>query len=259
MKGFTKDGKFRPITDHKGVRKSRDVSAKEQGVRLKKDGSRIKTLKFKVWKYEDAPPDLEEKILEKLRSNALEFNDTFFAEDEGLIFDDDEKKDASDIGLNTPTPKFFDVGSNRGTDFLQFRDLEIKDENKFAKYLGINKALQNRIEFQIVNDENRDMSNTTLEIVPPDENGGVFGEGNISENSALDDLWKYNNEEIAPEDRLTEGQLETLISAVRKFDNLISMAQNHLTSNYESQFTDETLKENAEANEWEFDEDGNIA
>jgi len=37
MKGFTKDGKFHPITDYKkGTRKSRDQSAKTQGVRMKR-------------------------------------------------------------------------------------------------------------------------------------------------------------------------------------------------------------------------------
>jgi len=260
MKGFTKDGKFHPIKPYNKVRKSRDQSAKTKGVRLKRsDGSRIKTIEFKVWKYDDAPEDLQEKIIEKLRQNKLEFGDTFFAEDQGLIFDDNEKKDYSDIGLNAPFPKFFDVDSNRGTDFIQFRDLEIEDEDKFARYLGIGNELQKRIEFRIENDDERDMSNTTLAIVPPDESGGQFGEANIDNNSALDDLWKYNNEEIEPEDRLTEQQLETLIDAVNKFDNLMSMAQRHLTANYEDQFTDETLAEDARANEYEFNEDGDIA
>ncbi len=36
MKGFTKDGKFHPITEYKGVRKSRDQSTKEQGVKIRK-------------------------------------------------------------------------------------------------------------------------------------------------------------------------------------------------------------------------------
>lgn len=36
MKGFTKDGKFHPITDYKkGTRKSRDQKAKQQGVKIK--------------------------------------------------------------------------------------------------------------------------------------------------------------------------------------------------------------------------------
>ncbi len=36
MKGFTKDGKFHPITEYKGVRKSRDQTAKTKGVKIRK-------------------------------------------------------------------------------------------------------------------------------------------------------------------------------------------------------------------------------
>jgi len=248
-KGFTKDGKFRPTGN------SSRTSSREKSI--KPNGSRIKTLEFKVWKIDDAPDEVQEKIIEKLRMDKIEFQDAFFAEDQGLIFDDDEKKDATDIGLNMPFPKFFDVDSNRGTDFVQFRDLEIEDEDKFAKYLGINKALQKRVSFEIENDEKRDMDNTTLEIVPPDGIGRI-DERNISNNSALDDLWKYNNPEIDPEDRLTEQELDVLIDAVNKFDKLMSMTLRHLTNNFEDQFTDETLTEDARANDYDFDEDGKI-
>jgi len=38
LKGFTRDGKFHPITDYKkGFRKSRDQTAKTQGVRIRKE------------------------------------------------------------------------------------------------------------------------------------------------------------------------------------------------------------------------------
>lgn len=37
MKGFTKDGKFHPITDYKkGIRKSRDKQTKTQGITIRK-------------------------------------------------------------------------------------------------------------------------------------------------------------------------------------------------------------------------------
>ena len=254
-KGFTDSkGKFRP-TGNNGKKSSREKTIETSGMEM--DGSRTMNLKFTVWKFDNAPEEVKEKIIEKLRKDRFEFSDTFFAEDQGLIFDDDEKKDATDIGLNMPFPKFFDVGSNRGTDFVQFRDLQIEDENKFAEYLGINKELQKRVSFEIENDENRDMDNTTLEIVPPDGIGRI-DERNISNNSALDDLWKYNNPEINPEDRLTEKELDTLIDAVNKFDKLMSMTLKHLTNNYEDQFTDETLAEDARANDYDFDEDGMI-
>ena len=116
-KGFTKDGKFRP-TGNNGKKSSRDKS-------ITPDGSSIKTVKFKVWKYEDAPDDLQEKILENQRNSIAEDSDNFFAEDEGLIFDKDEKKDGSDIGLKNLFPENFSVGANRGDDFVQF-DLSLE-------------------------------------------------------------------------------------------------------------------------------------
>jgi len=42
LKGFTKDGKFHPITDYKGVRKSRDQKVKTDGIRLKRKGQLFK-------------------------------------------------------------------------------------------------------------------------------------------------------------------------------------------------------------------------
>ncbi len=49
MKGFTKDGKFHPITDYKGVRKSRDQSTKTKGVKFRK--ARDSTRKLGHYKY----------------------------------------------------------------------------------------------------------------------------------------------------------------------------------------------------------------
>ncbi len=252
MKGHMEKDGFHPHTEYKGVRKSRDQTAKLEGVRLKRtDGSRIKKVQFKVWKYDDAPEDLQEKIIEKLRQGKFEFSDTFFAEDQGLIFDDNEKKDYSDIGLNAPFPKFFDVGSNRGTDFVQFRDLEIEDENKFAKYLGINKKLQNKINFEFGNDNNRDMDNTTLEITLPSSEV-------ITTDNALDDFDGVLAKPSETFEDISRQEFISVLDAILKFDNLMSMTLRHLVNNYEDQFTDETLAEDARANEYEFDEDGNI-
>lgn len=40
MKGYTKDGKFHPITEYKGVRKSRNQSVKSKGVKIRKQRER---------------------------------------------------------------------------------------------------------------------------------------------------------------------------------------------------------------------------
>jgi len=41
MKGFTKDNKFHPIHNTKGVRKARDQTTKEEGVKIEETGSVI--------------------------------------------------------------------------------------------------------------------------------------------------------------------------------------------------------------------------
>ena len=256
MKGHMEKDGFHPHTDYKGVRKSRDQQAKTEGVRLKRsDGSRIKKLQFKVWKYDDAPEELQEKIIEKLRQSKFEFGDNFFAEDEGIIFDEKEKKDGSDIGLKNLFPKYYDVGSNRGTDFVQF-EFDIEDEKKLAKYLGISEKLRSKIQFGFKNDSTRfgGDNNTKLEIRDA-TNGEVV---DLDEDFIANPKGFDNFAVVPKEDRPTMTEYEQLQNAMEKWDDLMSMALRHLTLNYEDQFTDATLAEDARANEYEFDEDGNI-
>lgn len=267
-KGFKDDnGKFhptereliKPVKQDKEMKKLEEQFSKEVS---EKRASELKELKgrikeTRVFKFDDLESDVQEKVLESERTKVAEFSDTFFAEDQGLIFDDDEKKDADDIGLSNPSsPKYFDVGSNRGTDFVQY-ELEVKDEDKFAKYLGIGKELLNKIEFRFENDNNRDMSNTTLEIVPPRSTSGF--DSTITSQSAMDDLFRFNDPNFDDEERLSAQELETLIDAVSKFDSLMHMTLVHLSNNYEDQFTDERIKEDLEANEREFEADGTPA
>ena len=240
-KGFKdSSGKFHP-TGNNGT------SSKRKSIQP--DGSRIKSIQHKVWKFDDAPDDVQEKILERLRQEKSEFGDTFFSEDQGLIFDDNEKKEATDIGLNTPFPEFFDVDSNRGTDFVQFRDLKIENEGAFARYLGITQRLGKKIDFEFENDNNRDMSNTSLRILTP--MGDV-----IDSDTGFDDGVKFESPDR--EEDIDPTEFKALVEAVEKFSDLIFMAQKHLTSNYESQFTDETLEEEARDADYDFDEDGAI-
>ncbi len=64
MKGFTdKKGKFHPITDYKGVRKSRDQTTKTQGVKVQ----RKRLSGYDRW-VTSAPPDPEQEALENIVS-----------------------------------------------------------------------------------------------------------------------------------------------------------------------------------------------
>ena len=71
MKGFTKDNKFHPITDYKGVRKSRDQTTKTEGIR---------TTSIVRKKSDVVSLDEGRSMLTNLASDLSELNDEFSRE-----------------------------------------------------------------------------------------------------------------------------------------------------------------------------------
>ncbi len=265
MKGHMENGKFHPHTEYKGVRKSRDQQVKTKGVRLKRsDGSRIKKLEFKVWKYEDAPPDLQEKIIEKLRQQQYEFQDDWFAQGDALLYDKGEKKDAKDIGLKYAQPQAYDVDTNRGEDFIQF-DLEVEDPKKFQKYLGLSDAVMKKINYDFQNDSGNWGSNNTRLQFYDSSGGNTGGEINLSPDTAWADE-HYDEGDIDEDERTfhkddipTHNEVLEVLHAHDKFADLMDDSLANLKQSYEYQFSDEALISQAEANEWEFNEVGKIS
>ena len=257
------DGKFHPHTEYKkGVRKSRDQKEKTEGVRLQRtDGSRIKKVQFKVWKYKDAPHDLQETIIEKLRNNAYESQSDWFAQDDGILYDENAKMDAKDMGLKYAHPEYYDVDSNRGTDFIQFV-LEIEDSKKFQKYLGLPDAVNRKISYDFQNDTgNWGSNNTRLQFY--DSSGGEI---DLSPDTHWADEHYSEDEDVDEDERMfhkddipTHNEALLVLQAHDKFADLMDNSLRNLKRNYEYQFSDEALIDDAEANEWEFTEDGNIA
>lgn len=243
MKGFKdKNKKFHPINNKKGVRKSRDQNAKTQGVRLKRsDGSRIK--KIKIWKFDDAPKELQEKILEKNRDINVGFGDDFWADYDGIIYDRKTNIGDYDVFENYGN-KYYDL--DRGQ-YIQFPDLQIKDEKKLAKMLGIPESLQLKVDFNFVSEGERTTElefteESTLEVVREDD--------------TYEDYLKYVDKE---DKSLTKADWEKLQKAISKWSDLMHQAWVSLRDNYEYQFTDEAVKETLIANDYDFDEDGDMA
>ena len=229
---------------------------------LHNDAPRFK--QTRVWKFEEAPDDLKEKIIEKLRNNKFEENDDFFAQDEGIIFDKDEKKDGHDIGLKNLFPSRWDVGGNRGDDFIQFDELEIDNKKKFVDYLGLSKDLRAgeqlaKIDVEFRND--RESNNTALQFT--DVNGSNISlagdRGALFEHYGEEDDLPEDEKMFNKEDVPTQEEFDSMLRAHDKFADLMDDALIHLRNNYDFQFTDEALEEDATANEYDFDEDGNIA
>jgi len=72
MKGFTKDGKFHPITEYKGVRKSRDQSVKTQGVRMKRTSGRSLAKMFEI-KQASGSDERTERQFDRFTSSITDF------------------------------------------------------------------------------------------------------------------------------------------------------------------------------------------
>ena len=155
--GKGKDRKSFPITKPKGTSKTRfnkkpsTTKSRFKVPTLPNDPPKFDTKEIKVWKYENASEELQEKIIEKERQSISESQENFFAEDEGILFDNDEKKDAQDIGLKHVMPENYDVGGNRGEDFIQF-DLEIENSKKFHEYLGLTDKIMRKVSLNFEND-----------------------------------------------------------------------------------------------------------
>ena len=133
-KGFKdEDGKFHP-TEKKGGVSSKQLSTNpessnpdsKKASELKKEKGRIKEIR--VFKFDELEPDVQEKVIERERQNKAQFLDPiFFAEDEGILTQVDTKtKFFGNEVFKNVIPKFYDVASNRGTDFIQF-ELEFKE------------------------------------------------------------------------------------------------------------------------------------
>ncbi len=268
-KGFTKktNGKNQFIPTS-GTKKS-SISSKD--IRKKTTIQKSKGDEFKqrklhtvkdIWSWKEADDDLQEKILEKLRQDAYQTADDFFLEDDGAIYDKDEKKGAEEIGLNNPRPSAYEVGGNRGNDYVQF-DFEIKDQKKLYKYLGISDKLAEKVHVEF---HNEGEVNTQLQF---NDNTGGNTEGTGGEISLAGDtgfIYDHYTDEYGEgeedifhkEDVPTEEEGRSMLHAFDKFDDLMINTLHNITRNYEYQFEDEKLIEDAKANEWDFDKDGDI-
>lgn len=255
-----KDGKFRPTI----------WSPKKNGI--KKDSIDSSTTsnnaKYKLQEYyhfDDLSESAKERAIEHERNAMYEFQDNWFAEDEGILYDTETNFAGYDV-FKDVIPKYYDVDSNRGTDYIKF-DLEFKEggEQKLMKYLGIPKSLQDKISIRFsnshyevntqiaiydVNGNNIDLGEE-YEVKPSDFDKN--SEGELYSGSVGNNFWQ-----VWKEDLPTKTEYEKLQSAKEKWDDLMHESMIHLKNNYEYHYSDEAISENIEANEREFNKEGNV-
>jgi len=112
--------------------------------------------------------------------------------------------------------------------------------------IGVPESLRKKIDFGFVNEGER-----TTELKVYDETGDTITDGDD-----YDEYKKYANEDY---DILTKSEFEKVQQAIEKWSDLMHNAWVGLRDSYEYQFTDEALKEDAISNDYEFNEDGEIA
>ena len=186
-----------------------------------------------VYSYDDAPKEVQHKIIEKLRDLQANSGDDFYAEDEGILYDIESNPQFAghDIFKNV-MPKYWDLDGGRK--FIQF-DLELKDSEKLRKYLEVSKSVWDQVEPSF---ENKSQTNTMITFT--DDYG-----------SDLDEM------ENDPEG-FSGSEIQELHYAQKKWNELMDKSLKHLDINYEYHLSDEALIEDARGNDREFDENGDI-
>jgi hypothetical protein len=240
-----------------------------------------KTISY--WKLddEDIPFTLKEKILESLRDGMYE--DDWFAQDEYLCEPD---------VFHGFVPTSYDIGYTQSGNFIQFefgndvngfgvryygggynshwqkrsgktqgiktprgtlgaKSLADSQEQweKLREWLEIPKSTWKKIDVDFVNDEH---NNTSIEFEFRAEDG---------ENLLSDDMYGDGSYTWDAQTLLKEGfyswDITFVQNAMIKFDKMMDNALDNLEKAYEYQCSDENIIEMAEANDYEFDENGN--
>jgi hypothetical protein len=254
MKGFKKDGKFIPTEKRskstlttENVKFKKPISFGDDEFKKKKMGETIQKQNVKdVFTYDEAPQELKDKIIEQMRDDEYQHGDEWFAEYDGVIYD--QKTQIADYDMfNNYSKKYYDL--DRGQ-YIQFPELEVKDEIKLLKVLGLPKSILNKVEIGFNSERER---NTEIN----------FHEQSSGSNLAIGKHYdltyeEYKEDTPKDEDPLTKKEFEALEKASEKWDDLMHDAWKGLRDNYEYQFTDEALIEKAQSNDYEFDNDGNL-
>ena len=199
---------------------------------------KTKTINYYKIDDEDLPEDLKEKILDKLReTNSY---DNWFAEDEYLC-------EPEIFHEFAPTAWDIDRGSYIQFEFEAYDNskggsLPVCESNDLRQWLELPLTTWEKVNYEFINDE---YHNTKLEFRDA-ENGLELDEYNVNVSE------QYDHPTIYPWD------IKLLQEAVEKFDEMMDKALVTLREAHEYQSSDENMIDMAEANDWEFDESGEI-
>ena len=261
-----KDGKFRPTV----------WSPKKNGIKKGSIDSSTTSnnAKYKLQEYyhfDDLSESAKEKALEDARNFYAEFDAENVVDYDGQIYDSSVKPHFNgDDVFKEVRPVNYEIAGNRGNDYVQY-DLDFKEggEKRLMKYLGIPKSLQDKISIGFRNSNDNYIYKHNTDIVFYDVNGNDIDLGEEYEVKPSDFDKNYDGElysgsvgnnfwQVWKEDLPTKTEFDGLFSATDKWNNLMDNALDGLVQNAQYQYSDEAMKENIEANEWQFDKEGNV-
>ena len=186
MKGFTKDGKFHPIKPYNRVRKSRDNTTKEQGVRMKRTKGKFVKLNLTVDQAGDLGILLSNEILQdkeagqKSSKSITQLNEKLNrAERRRMIESGEIRKARENIGVERQKRydvtlyasgdeidpvRYFDVGAKNIRDAKKLALKELKkikfesnpDFNKFNEIVGDSERFPNSSELTLTDNVGRE-------------------------------------------------------------------------------------------------------
>jgi len=196
----------------------------------------MRTKTVNIYNFDELSDSAQEKAIENIRNRNYENND--FSErtlDDNYLFEpkhaileglfgDKYKGDPPILGNSRKV--YFSLDRDRYLDAT--KGIEVNDEHAFLQWLGIPLDLQPHVYWNITNSGN----DTIIEFELGD--------------------WDENKEEF------TDAEEEILEDAQEKFSDHMSDVLQSIEDNIDYLFSDEAIKEDIEANEYEFTEEGEI-
>ncbi len=190
----------------------------------------MRVIETKVFTFDELNKEAKEKAIESIRETYYNFNE--FAEwsvDDCWLFNpiqdevkDFDLKDGILIG-NNRKDIYFSTDRNWFLDCA--KAMEVKDEDCFFKWLGLPKEMGNIVEYEIYTPQHR---NADTEIYFTHVDSKDF----------------------------TDDEENYLGQAINKFSTHVDNCLKSIQESREYRYTDESIKEDIEANEYEFIENG---
>ena len=213
------------------------------------------TENYMVYKFDELPEDIQDKAVE--RHSDINIDHEWWDGDYHLGLTADEMKSRhiklSDNWWESDKPKdsrgniigeypahtglfswddiYFDLDRNR---YIQFKCLDVNDDNIFRKYLRVPKAL---------------WENCSYNFTMP-SHGGFYGESS-SRLEIEADFWDGRD--------FTEKQQEVVDRAMELMNDKIDGVLSDLIKEYEHQTSREGIIDTIKANDYDFTDDGKIA